>query len=615
MQNYSIAGIELEMAYPPSKEQIAAGEALIMGDTNIVLDAKAGAGKTTTIQILTDILLKEEPEAKILMIAFNKSIVEELQERMNSKINIRTSHSLGMSILNSNAAKRDGRLSLNGKKVFEVLQLLVKVWEWDMEQEENQEKFNTIRKLCDLARLNLCHTPDQIKAIAAKHDLEIFDKEAEDTLLLMKQLEKDRKTIDFVDMIYKPYLYADKLDFPKYDYVFVDECQDLTIAQQKLMQNCIKEHTGRFIAVGDPSQAIYGFMGADADSFKNLQKIDNTATLPLNECYRCTKAIIKFTQEKTGSEIIAFAGNQDGEEPRSGSVEELKDGDFVMCRNTYPLVKLCFHLLGQGIAATVRGRDIGANLQNIIKASKRSTLDALYTWMDKDMTKRYQKLCKKNPHMNEQEIKDLPAYAMEIEKHHIIKLIAQSNDTVRNCEQLKWKIQEIFTDNLKGGILLSTIHKAKGLEFDRCFIIEKELMPSKRAKLDWQLEQERNLEYVCYTRAKKELIFIEDWTAGSGYSGKSKSPARPESKHVGIVGEKTAMKCKIIDTMEQEGDWGTYTLYEMEDEQGNIIVKFGTISDSYMTGDDTAEFTAEVKQHKEFRGENRTIIGRLSKFK
>lgn len=506
---HTLAGQEIEMQFKPSTEQLIIGDALAQTKRNIVIDAKAGAGKTSTIELLTKALLRKNPFTKILMIAFNKSIVNELKERIDKRIEIRTSHSLGMKILNANASKRNCRMTLNDKKSIESLKVLVKLWEWDMSEDENVEKMKTIHKLCSLARLNLCDSPAEISAIATKHNLEIYSDEAELTLKLINVLKKDKLTIDFVDMIYKPAFYAKHIDFDKYDFVFVDECQDLNAAQQKLMINSVADG-GRFIAVGDPSQSIYGFAGADADSFDRLTKLPNTVTLPLNKCYRCSKKIIKFVQESTGSNIQAFEGNDEGVEPRSGEIKELKLGDFVMCRNTYPLMKLCFHLLGQGIAAKVRGRDIGVNLQNIVKKSKRTRIEVFYKWLDNELDKTFKRLCKKNPDLTPDEIMELNTFSLQREKHKVIKLISDKNVDVKNCNDLIEKIATIFTDNVNGSVLLSTVHKAKGLEFDRCFVLQRDLMPSKHAKLDWQKIQERNIEYVCYTRAKKELIFIED---------------------------------------------------------------------------------------------------------
>ena len=91
--------------------------------------------------------------------------------------------------------------------------------------------------------------------------------------------------MDFTDMIFLPIKFG--VAVKQYDFVFIDECQDLNSCQRELMQKAIKPNTGRFVAVGDPAQAIYGFAGADSDSFKKLCNIPNTIQLPLSVCYRC----------------------------------------------------------------------------------------------------------------------------------------------------------------------------------------------------------------------------------------------------------------------------------------------------------------------------------------
>ena len=61
------------------------------------------------------------------------------------------------------------------------------------------------------------------------------------------------------------------------------------------------------------------------------------------------------------------------------------------------------------------------------------------------------------------------------------------------------------------GIVLSTIHKIKGLESNQVFIIRPDLLPMKTNK-SWQYLQEMNVTYVAITRAKTELIYDRTWT-------------------------------------------------------------------------------------------------------
>jgi len=71
-------------------------------------------------------------------------------------------------------------------------------------------------------------------------------------------------------------------------------------------------------------------------------------------------------------------------------------------------------------------------------------------------------------------------------------------------------LQETFSDD-HADISLSTIHKAKGLENDRVFFLRPDLIPSRFAVNPWQKEQEENLRYVAITRAKKELVYVNDF--------------------------------------------------------------------------------------------------------
>jgi superfamily I DNA/RNA helicase len=73
-------------------------------------------------------------------------------------------------------------------------------------------------------------------------------------------------------------------------------------------------------------------------------------------------------------------------------------------------------------------------------------------------------------------------------------------------------ILDMFGDNLGSTshlVILSSIHKAKGLEWPRVYILgRKQLMPSPYARQAWAQEQEKNLAYVAITRAQSILIDV-----------------------------------------------------------------------------------------------------------
>ena len=97
-----------------------------------------------------------------------------------------------------------------------------------------------------------------------------------------------------------------------------------------------------------------------------------------------------------------------------------------------------------------------------------------------------------------------------VNKLDMIKALEVLSEDVKTSDELIDKIKEIFSDKKKSGISLSTIHKAKGLEADNVYIACNSLMPSRSATQQWELDQEKNLMYVAYTRAKNKLGFLDE---------------------------------------------------------------------------------------------------------
>ena len=90
----------------------------------------------------------------------------------------------------------------------------------------------------------------------------------------------------------------------------------------------------------------------------------------------------------------------------------------------------------------------------------------------------------------------------------MIERIRATNATPANpVELLCEEIDKIFGDDVGSEfILLSTIHKAKGREWNNVYWLD--AGASKWARKDWELEQENNLYYVAATRAKQSLTII-----------------------------------------------------------------------------------------------------------
>ena len=268
-------------------------------------------------------------------------------------------------------------------------------------------------------------------------------------------------------------------------------------------------------------QAIYGFTGADSDSMDLVKSAMNSQELPLNLTYRCPKAVVRVAQQWV-PDFLAHDTNPEGlvrTIPMVSVADEngVKVPDFqdevldrthaILCRNTKPLVEMAYTLIRRKIACRVEGREIGAGLIQMARRWKVVRLDAfrnrIESWRDREITKYRAK-----------DREDM-IQATEDKADTILCLIAALRGEGKHLvSDFETFVTSLFGDTKDGEIqkvlTLSTIHKSKGREWDRVYILgQNKYMPSKYAKKDWQMQQERNLQYVACTRSKSELVFIE----------------------------------------------------------------------------------------------------------
>jgi DNA helicase-2/ATP-dependent DNA helicase PcrA len=303
----------------------------------------------------------------------------------------------------------------------------------------------------------------------------------------------DNCDIDFDDQIWLPIIH--NLPLMQFDFVFVDETQDLNAAQFELVFKAVNKN-GSIIAVGDANQSIYGFRGADTEAMENMTKRANAKVLPLSICYRCPASHIALAQ-KYVSTIEPSPYAKEGT-IRKIKEEELQDyiqkGDLVLCRYNAPLVKPCFKLVRNGIKATIRGRDIGEGLILKVRKTKGTKITEFLSNLKKDVMKEKANL-------------ESIGKSTEALNDKYDTLVVLSEDC-NNTDELIQKINNIFSDKFEG-VVFSSMHKAKGLEANSIFILKFSLCPSQYAKTDKEQIQEKNLQYIAVTRSKDILTFIE----------------------------------------------------------------------------------------------------------
>lgn len=487
------------MAFEPSPYQQAIYTEVATTNHNINVNAVAGSGKTTTLLGC----LERIPRGKsIIFMAFNTSIVKELIARnKRPNVDIMTLHSYGWRLL---LRRYGNKATMNPNKTLTKIEIVLKRHASDPETQELLRRYKKgylyylIPKIVDLMRTALCRPEiGEIEALCEYHDIDCGTLEKQLALETFALAQADHTQFDFTDMLYVP-VTDPTIKFRKYEIIMVDESQDMSLLQHELIKRAL-DRRSRLITVGDPRQAIYGFAGADANSYARLASLNGESVeMPLSVCYRCGRRIVEEA-EKYVPYIRPYERAHEGE-VYVGSLNDIEDGDWIICRNLRPLVEVYLWLLKNKIKSSIRGKDIGRGLIDLIDKTGARTIDQLEKLMSEEVDKLLEKLRKKGWNRPETSPKVEELY----EKIEVIRALAVEADTV---DELREIIEGIFTDDVKG-ILLMTIHKSKGLENDNVFFLAPELIPSRYATQPWQLEQERNLAYVAITRAKTSLIYV-----------------------------------------------------------------------------------------------------------
>src|SRR5258707_4990284 len=275
----------------PTDEQVAILSAATSTTDNLMLNALAGTGKTSTLELIE----KAVPAKPILYLVFNKKNADEATDRMLSTTTLRTFNSLGHRIW---AASQSKNLRLNTKKTGDILRELIKESP-SRSQGELWDSYHEVVAGVGLAKA-LGYVPEgkypNAKRLLTQSRFHSLLDERPDDLtsdLIDAVLSRSIKLaydglIDYNDQIYMPALFGGT--FPRFPLVLVDEYQDLSPVNHAMLERLVK---GRLIGVGDPYQNIYGFRGAKAGGMKQAERHYSMTPLPLSISFRCPTNIVK----------------------------------------------------------------------------------------------------------------------------------------------------------------------------------------------------------------------------------------------------------------------------------------------------------------------------------
>jgi len=429
---------------------------------------------------------------KIIFLSFNKSIKEELKRKLPKNVRASTLHQLGKSMFYQNNLQNH---VVDKKKMDNLIDK--KLQNYDEPEKTFLTYFlrDTVRKV----KLSMCDvTKEGIESLP-----NVYDDVTPLKLRLIQELLDESlsipNVIDFSDMIWIPV--KKQFQYTKYDWVFVDEVQDLSRTQFELIKLICDDHT-RIITVGDSKQSMYGFRCADIDSMQNFKEYFDAKDYPLSICYRCPQKVVKMAQ-RIVPQIEPWEKSEDGiikQLSFDQMIQEVDEGDMLICRTNAPLVKVVHQLIRMGKRAKIRGTDMQQRLFNTIKYMNPQSMDDLREKVGQRLIHYRGKL---TPETEYHEKKRLEG---RIDLHETLLYFMRD---ANNLLQLKDNIDRLYSED-GGAINCSTIHKVKGLEADRVFVYRYDLMPHPMANTDRELQEEKNIEYVAITRAKKELYLIMD---------------------------------------------------------------------------------------------------------
>lgn len=550
------------MAHQPTEAQLKIYDFVENGTGNGIIDAVAGAGKTTTLMGCVSHIPNIND---VIYCAFNTSIRKEIQKKFkdnNQNVKVSTIHALGFQMLRATKNFRlddykynqiikepqffdtlipdiDKILGFHSHPTVAELRQLEErrdVLDWNEKNDLNEGQQyvgKIIRRLLDINQKYRCTLEeDDVKCYDAmirhfgiipyyEQNMSTYSDEVDAYFRLHQKLIKEGNSmaishgiIDFTDQIYLPFimnLTAQK----KYGFVFVDECQDLSKAQVKVVEKYLRED-GRLLAVGDPYQAIYGFAGADCNSFNRVTDAFNCVVLGLTDCFRCPQDVIRLAQSLR-SDIKGFKDNPGKiyKIPNREVLINIKEGDLVICRTRLPLRALALKLINKDFKVKIHPDE----LQEFMGDYKKNfTPQELRKVLNDDIIEQFFEHAKER---NKKRITRENQNADAIIRKILIKKEVDTMDTtldflkkkyydwhLNTLENILKRLKLMLSNPSDEAIRISTIHRAKGLENNRVFILEYDKLPPPR-ELEWENIQERNLHYVAVTRPKEELYLCD----------------------------------------------------------------------------------------------------------
>lgn len=535
-----------------------------------IILAGAGSGKTRVLTQKALYLIKKKGISpfNILMVTFTNKAAEEMKRRINYRLGfIGTFHSFGAMILR----KEGEKIGLSKNFIIydedDQKQLIKKI----IKNEEETLSPSQVLEKISLAKNKLVEADDCQNFFGNDE----FSFKISTIFKKYQNFLEKNNTVDFDDLIVKTIqLFSkNKKILEKYQdqflFILIDEFQDTNLAQYQLTKLLASKYKN-ITVVGDFSQSIYSWRGAEIENLKRFQKdFPNTKIFYLEKNYRSTQKILDFAfeviQKNTTHPILKlYTDKKQGEEVEIVCLEnEEEEGlfvgkkiqEFLYQPNPPSSIAVLYRMNAQSRILEEIFLHLGISYLLIggVRFYERKEIKDILSFLrllvnpnDSLSLNRIKKLGKKRFLKFKNWYQKNKNNLLKMETERIIgEIISETNyldffdlenpedfSRVENIKELRsvalnfpnlyqfleqvalveseyFESEKKQKDEKNQKVFLMTLHQAKGLEFDIVFIVgvEEGILPHSRSIYDLSsLEEERRLFYVGITRAKEKLF-------------------------------------------------------------------------------------------------------------
>lgn len=526
-------------------------------DSRILLLGQAGCGKTTTLTYAVATLIEQGiPVSKILICTFTNKAAHDIKARLQRRTNfpsydlwLGTFHTLGLRIVRRDAERIDMSEDFSisePKKIFHEMKIKV-----------GKYRVNAIIKFIEILKARGI-TPEAFKP---KNEWESLCHE------MYKKYQRylqNNNIVDYDDLILHAIrLLEEHSDIREYyrnlfDYIFVDELQDINPAQYKLISLLCK---GSIFFTGDEDQAIYGWRGAERELIYRVpQNYTDIKTFYLTKSFRLPQGMLDIANNLMLRETTAIPTSEPGDVLVCAAQSEQDEADYIIkemrrlkkeglrFQDIAVLYRLNYisrvyeeafikaripHTLIGGLSFYER-----ANIKPVIEylelldnyispqlaTSKKAEEFIARACALFKIKKRGAQRAKKIFEYHLQNATALSPYTIIDEGTNVANLKGENIEELKSlaksysrssCAQFLNEMrlmQELdLIDWGKDTVKLMTIHSAKGLEFPVVFVVDlaENIFPlTKKMASQKEIEEERRICYVALTRAQKKLYLL-----------------------------------------------------------------------------------------------------------